>query len=110
MFGSDRNLGDLLLYEVVTARQEIAQLKRMLRHVIKTEHKIMAVIDDLEAEVARETTVVDSVLALVTKLLADIEAAKTDPARIQAVVDQFRANDDKLAAAVAANTPGAPTP
>jgi hypothetical protein len=90
---------------------EIAQLKRMIRRLtritINMERRQMAAIDDLEAEVARETTVVDSILALVTKLLADIEAAKTDPARIQALVDTVRANDDRLAAAVTANTPAA---
>lgn len=68
----------------------------------------MAQIDDLEAELARNTSVDESVLALITNLLAQIEAAKTDPARIQAVIDKFRANDDSLAAAVAANTPAAP--
>lgn len=88
-----------------------AKLRSLLRLSIRSaenQEKMMAQIDDLEAELARNTSVDESVLALITNLLAQIEAAKTDPARIQAVIDKFRANDDSLAAAVAANTPAAP--
>lgn len=90
-----------------------AKLRSLMRIAIFSAdklEKIMAQIDDLEAELARNTSVDQSVLALITDLLAQVEAAKTDPVRIQAVIDKFRANDDSLAAAVAANTPAAPAP
>lgn len=96
---------DILLYELATLRMEVAQVKRMIR---KQGRQIMAALDDLEAELTRNTSTVDSTLTLVTRLLSEIEAAKMDPARVQAVVDKFRANDDRLAAAVDANTPAGP--
>ena len=107
-------LGIETFNNILALRAEVAQIKRMVRHGFKRvnsdllfiKEKLM-VLDDLEAAVARETTVVDSVLALVSKLLADIEANKTDPVRLQAIVDTVRANDDKLSAAVVANTPAA---
>jgi len=40
-------------------------------------------------------------------LFADVEANKNDPAALQALVDRGRAANDKLAAAVLANTPQA---
>lgn len=107
MFGNDRKLGELIT-QVALLRLEVAQIKRITRGGFKDIRKKLMVLDDLEAEVARETTVVDSVLALVTQLLAQVEANKTDPVRLQAIVDSVRANDDKLAAAVTANTPTPP--
>lgn len=64
----------------------------------------------LTAEVERNSTVDGSATALIEGLVAQIEASKNDPAAIQAIVDTFRVQNDKLAAAVAANTPGAPVP
>lgn len=62
----------------------------------------------LEAELARNDSVDDSAVTLINALLAEVEANKGNPAAVQAVVDRFRAANDKLAAAVAAGTPGAP--
>ncbi len=61
----------------------------------------------LEAEVTRDTDVNSSASTLITQLAAQFEAVKGDPAAVQALVDKLRANNDSLAAAVAANTPGA---
>lgn len=63
----------------------------------------------LETTVGELETVVDSAVALMDGFLAEVEAHKDDPAAVQAVVDRFRASKDKLAAAVARNTPAAPT-
>lgn len=62
----------------------------------------------LTAEVARNTEVDSSAIALLTGLAAQIEALKTDPAALQALADTMRGSSDALAAAVAANTPAAP--
>jgi hypothetical protein len=61
----------------------------------------------LDAEITRDTDVNSSASTLITQLAAAFEAAKGDPAAVQALVDKLRANNDSLAAAVAANTPGA---
>lgn len=59
----------------------------------------------LRAEVERNTTVDESVKALVTRLADQIAASKDDPAALQALADQLRSSNDSVAAAVAANTP-----
>ena len=70
----------------------------------------MAAIDDLTTEVANNTTVEKSALALIQGFAAQLAAAGTDPAKLQALRDTLAANDAELAAAVTANTPAAPTP
>ena len=62
----------------------------------------------LEQEVTRNESVDDSASLLLTTLFNEVEANKTDPAAIQAIVDRVRSSNDKLAAAVSANTPGEP--
>jgi ABC-type transporter Mla MlaB component len=62
----------------------------------------------LTVEVARNTEVDTSAIALLTGLAAQIEALKTDPAALQALADTMRGSSDALAAAVLANTPAAP--
>lgn len=66
--------------------------------------------DALTAEVARNTTEDQSVIALVNGLADQIAALKDDPAALQALADQLRASNDAVAAAIAANTPSAPPP
>ncbi len=60
----------------------------------------------LQAEVTRDESVNSSAITLLGSLAAQIEASKNDPAALQALVDSLKANQDALAAAVAANTPG----
>ena len=71
----------------------------------------MALLDNLAAEVTRQTTVDGSVVTLLNGLvaqLAKLAAQPTvEPAALQALVDAVKANDDSLAAAVTANTPAA---
>ena len=65
---------------------------------------------NLQAAVAAETTVNQSVLALLTTLAAELQAASPtgDNPAIDAVVTTMNANAASLAAAVSANTPAAP--
>lgn len=69
----------------------------------------MATLADIQADVASETTVIDSVVTLLNGLSDQLKAAvaANDPAAIQAVVDSIDANKKKLADAVSANTPAA---
>ena len=74
----------------------------------------MALIDDLLADVADESTVDDSIITLLGNVLAELKAQGTPPAtlaQLQAVKDVVDANKAKVAAAVlagTANAPGAP--
>lgn len=68
----------------------------------------MAELQDLQAQVAANKTVIDSALVLINGIADRIKAAGTDPAALQALTDSLKAEDDALAAAVTANTPAPP--
>lgn len=72
--------------------------------------KIMALLDNLTAAVAAESTVVDSAVALLNGLKTQLDAAiaSNNPAAIQAVSDAIGAQTKTLADAVVANTPAVP--
>ena len=93
----------------------IARLTRieiMLKATQTQETKMAVDLASLTAEVTRNTTVQQSVVALVQSLAAQIAAipASSDPTT-QAALDALKAtlssNDDAIAAAVTANTPAA---
>lgn len=71
---------------------------------------IMAELDDLKAQVARNTDVEDSALLLIQGIAAKLAAAIAagDPAALKELETQLKTSADALAAAVAANT--TPTP
>lgn len=68
---------------------------------------IMAAIDDLQAAVAAEDTVIDSAITLIQGIPALIAAAGVDPAKLAALQSDITAKSAALAGAVAANTPAA---
>lgn len=77
--------------------------------IIDRQETIMTVMDDLKAAVTRNTSVDDSVLALlqgISQQLKDAQAAN-DPQAIADVIAQLDANTQKMTDAVTANTPAA---
>jgi preprotein translocase subunit YajC len=64
----------------------------------------------LEEAVAKVETVAGSAVTLIEGLVAEVAAVKDDPVAVQAALDRATAAADRLAAAVAANTPAAPEP
>ena len=70
----------------------------------------MAAIDDLQAAVAQEDTVIGSAITLIQGIPALIAAAGTDQTKLAALQADIIAQSQSLAAAVAANTPAAPAP
>ena len=89
-----------------------SQFRLLYNRIVAMEQRIMATLADIQAAVAAETTVENSVVALLQTLSADLQAAiaANDPAAMQTVVDTINANAATLAAAVTANTPAAPAP
>ena len=85
----------------------------LLNRLISQEKEMAIDLTKLTAEVANNTTVETSVVALLGQLTAIIKAIppSTDPTT-QAALDQLTAtlttNDSTIAAAVTANTPAAP--
>jgi len=69
----------------------------------------MATLADLQAVVAKQTTVDDSVIALLQGIKAKLDAAiaANDPAALQALSDSLTSEQTKLTDAVSANTPAA---
>ena len=69
----------------------------------------MAKLDDIKAEVARESTVVAGVKTLIAGLsqqIADLKAnGGATPEQLDEILAGLKANNDDLAAAVVANTP-----
>lgn len=70
----------------------------------------MADLSQLQAEVANNTSVEASAVALLGGLKAALDAAGTDPVALAAIRQQLADNDGALAAAVTANTPAADVP
>lgn len=87
-------------------RMEVIEF--LLLRILKEEKIMAGELDALTAEVANNTTVEKSALALINGFAAQLAAAGTDPVKLKALSDSLKANDDELAAAVAANTPPAP--
>ena len=83
---------------------------QILVNLAREENVLMALIDDVAADVTAQTTVIDSAVTLLNGLSDQLAAAiaSGDPAKVQAVKDSIDTNTAKLAAAVAANTPAAP--
>lgn len=67
----------------------------------------MSAIDDLTAQVTKNTDVIESAKTLLVGLKAQLDAAGTDPVKLKALSDTLAAEDQSLADAVAANTPSA---
>ena len=87
------------------ASPAVVELYHMLAHIIETQEKIMAAIDDLAAAVAAEDTVIDGAVTLLNGIPALIAAAGTDPAKLAALQADITAKTTTLAAAVLAGTP-----
>ena len=104
-----RQSTDERLDEIIANQREIM---RRLTRIEGKEVTIMAEIDDLEAAVAREETVIASSNALLGQLKTALDAALAGNdadlrARVAAVSAKLSADTDAISAAVVANTPAA---
>lgn len=82
----------------------------LLVHIIHKENYIMATIQDVSAAVAQESSVDDSIIALLNGIVQQLKDAQAsnDPAALDVVVAGIQANTKKLQDAVTANTPVTP--
>jgi len=83
-------------------------LTGVLHKITEQQSKIMALLDDLTAQVTRNADVEKSAVLLLQGLKQKLDEAGTDPSKLKALSDQLAATDDDLAAAIVANTPAAP--
>ena len=82
----------------------------LLVQLSQEENLLMASLDDVQADVTAQTSVVESAVVLLQGLSGQLAAALAsgDPAKIQALKDGIDRNTAALAQAVAKNTPAAP--
>lgn len=90
--------------------QRLERIEYYLGQLFLGENAMATDLTALQASVANNTTVVQSALTLIQGFSAALAAAGTDPAALAALKASLDASDTALAAAVAANTPAAPTP
>ena len=97
--------GLVLTAEIKTRLTElhVAQLKAGVE-------LMSAELDRLTEEVRQTNAVSASAVALIKGLADQLRATKDDPAKIAALADELDAKTNELSAAVAENTPAAPTP
>ena len=101
-------IGDIHVHLHIKPDPEVlARLDLILDKLDLNQENIMAAIDDLQAAVAAEDTVIDSAITLIQGIPALIAAAGVDPAKLAALQSDITTKSSALAAAVAANTPAA---
>src|SRR5215216_2667056 len=113
----DRRLLLAILFEQRRIAAQLQLIFPVLRKITNSEKVIMSVLDEIEAEVASNTSVVGSVETLVQNMTAKIQeqtdalaAAGVDTTRLQSVLDAIKSNDTRLGALVNTNTPAPPEP
>jgi copper homeostasis protein CutC len=84
------------------------EVRELLSLILRNQEKIMTAIDDLQAAVTAEDTVIDSAVALLNGIPALIAAAGVDPAKLTALQADIQTRTAALAAAVIVGTPTAP--
>lgn len=85
--------------------QEAPRTTTSIRSRTVSTPSMEAVIEQLRAEVERNSSVDASAITLLQTLADKIEQIKASPTELQALVESLRAQSDTLAAAVVANTP-----
>jgi hypothetical protein len=101
---------DITIHHVHTWDEAPQDIRQMLSLIIANQEKLMTAIDDLQAVVTDEDTVIDSAVTLLRGIPALIAAAGVDPAKLAALQADIKAHAVSLAQAVAANTPAATPP
>lgn len=112
-----RLAGDLaIVLEVVyTFFRQSEELNHQLHNILERMNAMAGELDTLTAQVASNTTVIDSAVQLLQGLKAALDAAIAannagNPTALLALSQSLGTEDEKLAAAVAANTPVAVPP
>jgi predicted transcriptional regulator len=91
---------------------KLDRLERKINLLLALEKSMGAELDNLRNEVTENASVIGSAIALlnnISQMLKDAIAAN-DPAALNELAASLDRNSNDLAAAVAANTPGAPPP
>jgi hypothetical protein len=107
---SDRALLKTLHYQMTTVHSQLINVSEQLDTIEGKVNKVIMTLDDVQAAVTAEDTVIDSAIALIQGLAAQVAALKPNQKAIDALAADIKAKSDSLAAAVAANTTPTPAP
>ncbi len=77
----------------------------LLHHILEDIHAMTVQLDQLTSEVEENTSVTESAVALLANLAEQLRANADDPAAIEDLANKLDTNSNRLADAVAANTP-----
>ena len=103
---------DLHIYHhFVNDLHQDAQLTQIITNMGKLIQQVTNMaseLDTLTAQVAANTTVIQSAITLINGIADRITAAGVDPVKLAALATSLKTDDDALAAAVLANTPVTP--
>ncbi len=108
------NPGAVHIYLHVDATASDGTVKELLNKLVLGQEKLMASLDETLAAVQAESTVDDSIIALLAGLKAQLDAVLAGgltpeaQAKVDAIFAQATANSVKVSDAVTANTPAAP--
>lgn len=80
-------------------------VNRLVHEIYHLKEFIMSALSDLQAAVAAQTTVIDSVVTLLRGLKAALDAAGQNPAALAALSADIAAKTQVLSDAVVENTP-----
>lgn len=107
-FGHKHSCNCLTTHEI---EEKLDLILKKLDKIQLKENYIMATLDEALAVVTSESTVDDSIVALLEQLAAQIQAgglSAADQAKVDAIFTNATNNSAKITAAVVANTPAAP--
>jgi hypothetical protein len=96
---------DVHIHYARAEREQLDRIEAALAKLTLQGTTMSKELDAIAAEVARNTTLEGSTVLLLDRMAEQISQLKNDPAKLQAFADSLRANNDKLAAALAQNTP-----
>ena len=100
----------IIMHSLSGIGDRLRAVEEKLDLILKKEDHLSKEMDDLTAQVHSNTTVIESAINLIKGIAARIAAAGTDPAALTALTEELASEGQKLADAVAANTPAAPAP
>jgi hypothetical protein len=92
-------------------QSQLSQISGELTQIFKQEKQTMQALIDLQAQVAKNTTVEQSAIVLIQGIAAQLQVlsqSAVNPADLAALSSQLSSSATDLAAAIAANTPAAP--
>lgn len=93
-----------LLRYLSAEQSQLDRIEMKLDAILTQEKRESMTLQDLKAQVEKNTAVEESAVTLISGLAAQLKAQANDPAAIQALADELTKSAADLGAAITANT------